>query len=61
MRCPVHLTDVDLFGPDAQEHWYEAYPILHREAPVLPLGPHGPAENDIEYLLPVPRVGGRQG
>ena len=35
MECPVHLDDVDLFGDGAQEHWYEAYEILHREAPVL--------------------------
>ena len=35
MTCPVGLGDVDLFGPGAQEHWYEAYEILHREAPVL--------------------------
>jgi cytochrome P450 len=35
MACPVHLDDVDLFGDGAQEHWYEAYEILHREAPVL--------------------------
>ena len=35
MECPVHLEDVDLFGDGAQEHWYEAYEILHREAPVL--------------------------
>jgi cytochrome P450 len=35
MACPVHLDDVDLFGPGAQEHWYEAYEILHRQAPVL--------------------------
>lgn len=34
MKCPVNLDDVDLFGPGAQEHWYEAYDILHREAPV---------------------------
>lgn len=34
MRCPMHLADVDLFGPGAQEHWYEAYDILHQEAPV---------------------------
>jgi cytochrome P450 len=34
MRCPVHLEDVDLFSPGAQEHWYEAYDILHAEAPV---------------------------
>lgn len=35
MRCPVDLHDVDLFGEGAQEHWYEAYEILHREEPVL--------------------------
>ena len=35
MACPAHLGDVDLFGEGAQEHWYEAYEILHREAPVL--------------------------
>jgi cytochrome P450 len=35
MPCPVRLDDVDLFGDGAQEHWYEAYDILHREAPVL--------------------------
>ncbi len=35
MACPVHLADVDLFGEGAQEHWYEQYEILHREAPVL--------------------------
>ena len=35
MKCPVALDDVDLFGQGAQEHWYEAYKILHREAPVL--------------------------
>ena len=32
--CPVNLEDVDLFAPGAQEHWYESYEILHREAPV---------------------------
>jgi len=35
MACPVDLDDVDLFADGAQEHWYEAYEILHREAPVL--------------------------
>ncbi len=34
MKCPVTVDDVDLFSPGAQEHWYEAYPILHRDAPV---------------------------
>lgn len=35
LKCPMSLDDVDLFSPGAQEHWYEAYPILHRDAPVL--------------------------
>ena len=34
MRCPHTLAEVDLFSPGAQEHWYEAYDILHAEAPV---------------------------
>jgi cytochrome P450 len=42
MACPRQLAEVDLFGPGAQEHWYEAYPILHSEAPVLVLPGQGP-------------------
>ena len=44
MRCPMQLDDVDLFGEGAQEHWYEAYPILHDQAPVhrLPGEGYGP-------------------
>ncbi|MYK29437.1 MAG: cytochrome P450 [Gammaproteobacteria bacterium] len=34
MRCPARLEDVDLFSPGAPEHWYEAYDILHAQAPV---------------------------
>ena len=34
MACPHQLADVDLFAQGAQEHWYEAYDILHNEAPV---------------------------
>ena len=30
----MHAADVDLFSPGAQEHWYEAYDILHSEDPV---------------------------
>ena len=41
MSCPRSLAQVDLFGPGAQEHWYEAYPILHRDAPVLLLPGQG--------------------
>ena len=32
--CPAALEDIDLFSPGAPEHWYEAYDILHAEAPV---------------------------
>jgi cytochrome P450 len=35
MACPADLGDVDLFGDGTQEHWYEAYELLHRDAPVL--------------------------
>jgi cytochrome P450 len=35
MQCPARLADVDLFGAGAQEHWYEAYQILHRDQPVV--------------------------
>lgn len=41
LSCPINLEDVDLFGPGSQEHWYQAYPILHREAPVLVLPQQG--------------------
>ena len=41
--CPVNLEQVDLFGPGCQEHWYQAYPILHEHAPVLVL--HGEGLN----------------
>jgi cytochrome P450 len=34
-KCPMKLDEVDLFAPGAQEYWYQAYEILHRDAPVL--------------------------
>ena len=33
-ECPMNLGDVDLFAPGAQEHWPDAYKILHAEAPI---------------------------
>jgi cytochrome P450 len=51
MRCPVHLADVDLFGDGAQEHWYEAYEILHREAPVLRLAGGGITPGTDAFVL----------
>ncbi len=49
--CPVNPQDVDLFTNGAQEHWYEAYAILHREAPVLRLPGEGFFPNTDAFVL----------
>ena len=51
MHCPVTLDDVDLFSPGAQEHWYEAYDILHREAPVHRIPGEGSAPGTDGFIL----------
>lgn len=51
MRCPVDLQSVDLFGDGAQEHWYEAYQILHREAPVLRIAGGGLTPGTDAFVL----------
>jgi len=51
MKCPVSLADVDLFSPGAQEHWYEAYKILHREAPVHRIPGEGYAPGTDGFVL----------
>ena len=51
MKCPVTLEDVDLFAPGAQEHWYEAYPILHEHAPVLRLAGEGAVPGTDGFVL----------
>jgi len=51
MKCPVSLEDVDLFGAGAQEHWYEAYEILHRECPVRIIPGEGLASQSDGYIL----------
>lgn len=51
LRCPHTLEDVDLFSPGAQEHWYEAYPILHAQAPVLRLPGEGPTSGTDGFVL----------
>ncbi len=51
MACPVGLDTVDLFGEGAQEHWYEAYEILHREAPVLRIEGGGLSPGTDAYVL----------
>ncbi len=51
MACPVDLGDVDLFGEGAQEHWYEAYEILHRDAPVLRIEGGGLVRGSDAFVL----------
>ena len=51
MTCPVRLEDVDLFGEGAQEHWYEAYEILHREDPVHLITGGGITPGSDAYVL----------
>lgn len=51
MKCPMSLEEVDLFSPGAQEHWYEAYKILHREAPVLRIPGEGLAPGTDGFIL----------
>jgi len=51
MECPVSLGDVDLFGPGSQEHWYEAYEILHAEAPVYRIAGEGFSPGSDAFVL----------
>jgi cytochrome P450 len=51
MSCPVDLDSVDLFGDGAQEHWYEAYEILHRDSPVLRIAGGGLEPGSDAYVL----------
>jgi cytochrome P450 len=42
---------VDLFAPGAQEHWYDAYAILHTEAPVQRLPGEGLTQGTDAFAL----------
>jgi cytochrome P450 len=51
MTCPMTAEDVDLFSPGAQEHWYEAYPILHAQDPVRRIPGEGGAPGTDGFIL----------
>jgi cytochrome P450 len=51
MKCPVSVEDVDLFSPGAQEHWYEAYPILHARSPVHRISGEGSLPGTDGFIL----------
>lgn len=50
-KCPMHLDEVDLFAPGAQEHWYAAYEILHAQSPVQKLPGEGATPGTDGYVL----------
>lgn len=50
-EAPRCLAEVDLFAPGAQEHWYEAYAILHAEAPVQRLPGEGLTPDSDAFVL----------
>ena len=51
LPCPHQLADVDLFSPGAQEHWYEAYEILHQQAPVHRIPGEGLVPGSDAFIL----------
>jgi cytochrome P450 len=50
-EAPRTLAEVDLFAPGAQEHWYDAYAILHEEAPVQRLPGEGLTAGTDAFVL----------
>ena len=51
LKCPVTVEDVDLFSKGAQERWYDAYPLLHRNAPVLRIPGEGHGTGSDGFIL----------
>ena len=51
MACPRHAGEVDLFSEGAQEHWYEAYPLLHETTPVVRLEGEGASPEADGFIL----------
>jgi len=49
--CPVNLEEVDLFSAGAQDHWFDAYRILHRDAPVHPIPGEGALPGTDAFIL----------
>jgi cytochrome P450 len=50
-EAPRSLNEVDLFAPGAQEHWYQAYAILHEQAPVQRLPGEGLTPGTDAFVL----------
>lgn len=50
-RCPMTLEEVDLLAPGAQEYWFDAYRILHAEAPVHKIPGEGALPGTDAFIL----------
>lgn len=48
---PSTLADVDLFTPGAQEHWFEAYRILHAQSPILRIPGEGSSPDTDGFVI----------
>ncbi len=51
MACPMQVGEVDLFAPGSQEHWYEAYSLLHEQSPVLKIPEGGKFPGADAYVI----------
>ena len=51
MACPMQVGEVDLFAPGSQEHWYEAYSLLHEQSPVLKIPEGGKFPGTDAYVI----------
>ena len=50
-KCPVNLDEVNLFEAGAQEHWPEAYEILHAESPVTRIPGEGTTPETDGFII----------
>ena len=50
-QCPMSVGDVDLFAAGGQEYWFDAYRILHRDAPVLRIPGGGDTSDTDGFIL----------
>lgn len=51
MACPMQVEEVDLFAPGSQEHWYEAYSLLHEQSPVFKIPGGGKTPGTDAYVI----------
>lgn len=50
-KCPHSAAEVDLFEPGAQDYWFEAYEVLHEQAPVCRIPNGGDRPGTDAFIL----------